>query len=81
MGTATTTDKKEIGDSQIKLLGRWKSEANHRYIKPSGNHLASLASFLAKQGLYTTTQGHRNTVIAIRVTIGSYTGIYRHSYI
>ena len=60
-GAATAAAKLGIGDSQIKLLGRWKSEAYHRYIKPSGSHLASLASSIAKQGLHTTSQGHRNT--------------------
>ena len=47
-GAATTAVKIRIEDSQKKLLGRWKSDAYHRYIKPFGSHLATLASSLSK---------------------------------
>jgi len=43
---ATTAADKEIEDLQIKMLGRWKSNAYQRYIKPSGSRLATLSSSL-----------------------------------
>jgi len=43
-GAATTAAKIGMEDLQIRLLGKWKSDAYHRYIKPSGSHLATLAS-------------------------------------
>ena len=46
-GAATTAAQHNIPDSQIKLMGRWKSNAFQRYIKPSGTHLAGLSSSLS----------------------------------
>ena len=39
-GAATTATQLNIPDSQIQLLGRWKSNAFQRYIKPPATRLA-----------------------------------------
>ena len=44
---ATTAAQLNIPDSQIKLLGRWKSSAFQRYLKPPLTHLARLSSSLS----------------------------------
>ena len=46
-GAATTAAQLRVPDSQIKLLGRWKSNAFHRYVKPAAVHLANLSSSLS----------------------------------
>ena len=46
-GAATTAAQLNIPDSQIKLMGRWKSNAFQRYLKPPLTHLARLSSSLA----------------------------------
>lgn len=46
-GAATTAAHLNIPDSQIKLMGRWKSNAFQRYVKPSLTHLAGLRSSLS----------------------------------
>ena len=46
-GAATTAAQLWVPDSQIKLLGRWKSNAFHRYVKPAAAHLANLSSSLS----------------------------------
>ena len=48
-GAATTAATKGISDSNIKLLGRWKSSAYHRYIQPSREQLGFLASKLTSK--------------------------------
>ena len=46
-GAATTAAARGLTDSQIKQLGRWKSAAYLRYIKPTPQHMASLSKVLA----------------------------------
>ena len=46
-GAATTAATRGITDHQIKQLGRWKSSAYLRYIKPTPQHLASVAKVLS----------------------------------
>ena len=46
-GAATTASSQGISDAQIKLLGRWRSSAYQRYIKPSSSQLARLSSRLS----------------------------------
>lgn len=51
IGAATTAASVGIQDSMIKSLGRWRSNAYQRYIRPSNKDLASAASRLAHQPL------------------------------
>ena len=44
---ATLAAVRGIEDSQIKLLGRWKSVAYQRYIQPQGTQLARVARCLS----------------------------------
>ena len=46
-GAATAAAKKGLSDATIKQLGRWKSSAYQRYIKPSPTTLGVLASSIA----------------------------------
>jgi len=46
---AITAAMKGISDSNIKLLGRWKSSTYHRYIQPSHEWLGFLASKLTSK--------------------------------
>ena len=46
-GAATTAAAQGIPDSQIKLLGRWRSAAFQVYLNPSGQQIASLAARLS----------------------------------
>ena len=46
-GAATTAAAQGIPDSQIKLLGRWRSSAFQVYLKPSDQQMASLAARLS----------------------------------
>lgn len=48
IGAATAAAARGIPDSQIKLLGRWKSAAFQLYLKPSGTQMAQLASRLSQ---------------------------------
>ena len=47
-GAATTAAARGIPDSQIKILGRWKSSAFQRYLQPSDGHVANLAARLSQ---------------------------------
>ena len=47
IGAATTAAQKGLSDSAIKQLGRWKSSAYQRYIKPSPTTLGTLASSIS----------------------------------
>ncbi len=47
-GAATTAAKRGLGDSTIKLLGRWKSNAYQLYIKTPREHLAAATRTLAQ---------------------------------
>ena len=47
-GAATTAAAQGVADSQIKLLGRWKSAAFQRYLHPSTSDMASLAAQLSR---------------------------------
>ena len=47
-GAATTAAARGIPDSQIKILGRWKSSAFQRYLHPSDGHVANLAARLSQ---------------------------------
>ena len=49
-GVATTAAAHGIEDSQIKLLGRWRSGAYQAYIWPKGPQLARLAKCLSTSG-------------------------------
>ena len=55
-GAATTAAALGIPDSQIKLLGRWKSTAFQRYLHPAESHLANLAAQLSQEVLPTTQE-------------------------
>ncbi len=48
IGAATTTARAGIPDSTIQLLGRWKSSAFIRYIRPPSSQLASVPRTLAR---------------------------------
>ena len=47
-GAATTANLQGISDANLKLLGRWKSNAYQRYVKPPGPELATLAGRLSQ---------------------------------
>ena len=47
IGAATTAARRGLQDSTIKQLGRWRSDAYQRYIKPSAESLAHVASYIA----------------------------------
>ena len=47
IGAATTVARRGLQDSTIKQLGRWRSAAYQRYIKPSTKSLAHVASSIA----------------------------------
>ena len=47
IGAATTAAQKGMADSAIKLLGRWKSSAYQRYVRPSPDTVGSLASSIS----------------------------------
>lgn len=47
-GAATTAAAHGIPDSQIKILGRWKSAAFQVYLKPSGAQMANVAARLSQ---------------------------------
>ena len=47
IGAATTAAAKGIEDSAIRTLGRWRSDAYHRYIRQDEIQLASFSSTLA----------------------------------
>ena len=49
IGAATTAAMAHIPDSQIMMLGRWKSDAYQRYIKTPPQVLANLSKLLATQ--------------------------------
>jgi len=55
-GTATAAAKIGLSDSAIKQLGRWKSAAYQRYIKPCPTTLGALASSIS------TTQDQENSL-------------------
>ena len=59
-GAATTAAARGISDSQIKVLGRWRSSAFQRYIHPSRNQVASLAARLSQN--FDTGVDRANTV-------------------
>ena len=48
-GAATVASSQGISDANLKLLGRWKSNAYQRYIKTPGPELAALARSLSQQ--------------------------------
>ena len=47
-GAAMTAAARGIPDSQIKILGRWKSSAFQHYLQPSDGHVAHLAARLSQ---------------------------------
>ena len=47
-GAATTAAREGIEDSTIKMLGRWRSSAYHRYIKMPREQLAQVSGRLAR---------------------------------
>ena len=50
IGATPKASRQGLPKSIIKWLGRWKSTAYQRYIKPPTTHLASLASLISAQG-------------------------------
>ena len=50
IGAATTAAAEGIADSQIKLLGRWKSSVVQTYLKPLDRRMANLAAKLSNSG-------------------------------
>ena len=46
IGAATTGDAVGLSETQIKTLGRWKSNAYQRYIRPTPTQLATLSKKL-----------------------------------
>ena len=48
IGAATSAWHAGLSDSQIKCLGRWKSSAFLRYLRPSSEDLAALSSRIAR---------------------------------
>ena len=55
-GAATTVTLRGLEDSCIKQLGRWKSTAYLRYIKPVPQHVAALSNVLSSR----TVRSHRH---------------------
>ena len=50
IGAATSAEAAGLTESQIKTLGRWRSDAYHCYIKPMHSQLAHLSKLLIAQG-------------------------------
>ena len=48
IGAATSATQARIPDSQIKMLGRWQSDAYKRYIKTPSAELAKLSKKLVR---------------------------------
>ena len=59
IGAATSAANKGMTDTQIKQLGRWKSDAYQRYIRPSPQRLATLASSISSHSGNLQEQGTR----------------------
>ena len=66
-GEATTASLQGISDANLKLLGRWKSNAYQRYIKPPGPELATLAGSLSQNRSPCTigSSTQRNSLISL----------------
>jgi len=62
IGAATTAARKGLSDSTIKRLGRWKSSAYQRYIKPSPASLGYLASSISADHLAGNSQNDGSTL-------------------
>jgi len=63
IGAATTAAQAHIPNASIKMLGRWKSDAYHCYMKTSPQELAKLS----KQLVNSLWQIYRYTVLYISV--------------
>ena len=50
-GAATSAESAGLTESQIKSMGRWKSDAYRRYIKPTPLQMAPLSKVLASQNM------------------------------
>ena len=48
---ATTAIKQGIGDAQVQMLGRWKSDVYRTYIKTPREQLAQVSKVLARGNL------------------------------
>ena len=51
IGAATSAESAGLTESQIKSMGRWKSDAYRRYIKPTPLQMAPLSKVLASQNM------------------------------
>jgi len=60
IGAATSAESAGLTESQIKSMGRWKSDAYRHYIKPSSSQLASFSKLLVSQNAEPNKQ-HSNT--------------------
>ena len=56
IGAATLAEAAELTESQIKTLGRWRSNAYRCYIKPTHSQLATLSTLLVSQGQQNTKE-------------------------
>ena len=64
IGAATSAESAGLSESQIKTMGRWKSDAYRRYIKPTHAQLAAFSKLLlpkdTKHPLDNSTHAHWN---------------------
>ena len=62
IGATTSAESAELSKSQIKTMGRWKSDAYRRYIKPTHAQLATFSKLLlprdTKHSLDNSTHAH-----------------------
>ena len=51
IGAATSAEAAGLTESQIKTMGRWRSDAYRRYIKPTQSQMATLSKLLVSQNI------------------------------
>ena len=56
IGAATSAEAAGLTESQIKTLGRWRSNAYRCYIKPTHSQLATFSTLLVCQGQQNTKE-------------------------
>jgi len=47
IGAATSASLAKLPETHIQILGRWRSDAFKRYIKPPSNEVASFSGIIA----------------------------------